>query len=131
MQAGEAIIENHSHSFEYLNSLWVLAARFFVRLVGCWHLEMGRPVTLGGETYRACLDCGARRRFDTNRWSMHGPYYFSLSYGGSVGRTSTRISWSSSSLCKESGTYTTNRLNEVFGTHEQGCESNDGRRKKM
>ncbi len=32
---------------------------FFTRVFGCWHLQMGRPMTWAGETYRACLDCGA------------------------------------------------------------------------
>ena len=51
-------------------------AEFFTRAFGCWHLNMGRPITAAGETYRAFLDCGARRRFDTESWTMHGPYYF-------------------------------------------------------
>ena len=76
MQARETTIENLSISFDYPNSPAAPLARFFVRLFGCWHIRMGRPVTLGGETYRACLDCGARRRFDTQGWNMYGPYYF-------------------------------------------------------
>jgi len=51
-------------------------ADFLTRAFGCWHLQMGRPMTWAGETYRACLDCGARRRFDPERWLMYGPYYF-------------------------------------------------------
>jgi len=38
--------------------------------------HMGRPISGDGETYRACLDCCARRRFDPERWLMYGPYYF-------------------------------------------------------
>ena len=44
------------------------AGRLLARVFGCWHLNMGRPVTLHGQTYRACADCGACRRFDTDRW---------------------------------------------------------------
>lgn len=51
-------------------------ADFFTRAFGCWHLQMGRPMTWAGETYRACLDCGARRSFDPEKWLMYGPYYF-------------------------------------------------------
>ena len=49
---------------------------FLTRAFGCWHSNMGRPITTAGETYRACLACGARRRFDTESWTMHGSYYF-------------------------------------------------------
>jgi hypothetical protein len=51
-------------------------ADFFTRAFGCWHLNMARPISGADETYRTCLDCGARRRFDTQTWMMHGPYYF-------------------------------------------------------
>ena len=51
-------------------------ADLLVRTFGCWHAHMGRSITGDGETYRACLDCGARPRFDTQTWMMHGPYYF-------------------------------------------------------
>jgi hypothetical protein len=43
---------------------------------GCWHMEMGRPQTQGDETYRACLGCGARRRFDPESWEMSGEFYY-------------------------------------------------------
>ena len=46
------------------------------RALGCWHRQMSRPITSAGETYRACLTCGARRRFDPETWMMHGPYYY-------------------------------------------------------
>jgi hypothetical protein len=49
---------------------------FLRRAFGCWHSSMSRPITAAGETYRACLACGARRRFDPKSWTMNGPYYF-------------------------------------------------------
>ena len=77
MQAVEATIENRCISSPVsLDSLAALFARSFARLLGCWHTDMSRPVTVGGETYRVCMDCGARRRFDTGGWMMHGPYYY-------------------------------------------------------
>jgi hypothetical protein len=45
-------------------------------LFGCWHRQLSRPFTRDGETYRACLACGARRRFDTGRWETVGGYYY-------------------------------------------------------
>ena len=76
MRAGEATIETRNISPASPNSPAALLAHFSARLFGCWHKDMGRPVTLGGETYRVCLDCGARRRFDTESWNTYGPYYF-------------------------------------------------------
>ena len=46
------------------------------RVFGCWHLNMSWPFTSGDESYRACLDCGAHRRFDPETWLTRGPYYF-------------------------------------------------------
>ena len=48
------------------------------RLVGCWHKEMSRPFSSQGQTYRVCLDCGARRQFNVNRWKMQGSFYYNL-----------------------------------------------------
>ena len=45
------------------------------RAVNCWHLRLGRPTTQGRETYRACLRCGMRRRFDLQTWKCIGRYY--------------------------------------------------------
>jgi hypothetical protein len=42
----------------------------------CQHTEMSRPITRDGETYRACVRCGARRPFNLNSWAMKGGYYF-------------------------------------------------------
>jgi len=45
----------------------------------CQHTEMSRPITRDGETYRACVRCGARRPFNLNAWTMKGSYYFKAS----------------------------------------------------
>jgi hypothetical protein len=76
MQAGQAIVGQCGVGLADVKSLAALFARFFVRLFGCRHVRMSRPVTLNGETYRACLACGARRRFDTSGWRTRGAYYF-------------------------------------------------------
>jgi len=49
---------------------------FITRVFGCWHLNMSIPITSRGETYRSCIECGARRSFDTESWRTYGPYYF-------------------------------------------------------
>ena len=45
------------------------------RAFGCWHLQMSLPFTRDNETYRTCVSCGARRRFDLQRWAMVGDFY--------------------------------------------------------
>jgi hypothetical protein len=59
-----------------LASAFARAARVVVRVFGCWHLNMSRPFTRDGETYRTCVGCGARRRFDTGRWETVGRFYY-------------------------------------------------------
>lgn len=46
------------------------------RVFGCWHKEMSRPFTLDAKSYRACLECGAHRRFNSQTWEMTGPYFY-------------------------------------------------------
>jgi hypothetical protein len=81
MQAGQATVGQRGIGSAYANSLARLLASHFIQLFGCRHVQMGRPVTLGGETYRSCLGCGARRRFDVAGWRTRGPYYSSSSAG--------------------------------------------------
>lgn len=47
----------------------------FRRVLGCWHRQMSLPFTRGNETYRTCVSCGARRRFDLDQWTMVGAFY--------------------------------------------------------
>ena len=46
------------------------------KLFGCWHKELTKPITSRRSTYRACLECGARREFDTNEFRSTGPFYY-------------------------------------------------------
>ena len=45
------------------------------RLLSCWHLKMSRPIKRGRESYRACVRCGMRRRFDLEEWKSVGRFY--------------------------------------------------------
>ena len=49
--------------------------KIFRRMFGCWHRHMSLPFTRGSETYRTCVDCGARRRYDLEQWRMVGAFY--------------------------------------------------------
>ena len=48
------------------------------RLFGCWHSQMSRPFSAEGQTYRACLACGARRQFNIRSWETQGDFYYRL-----------------------------------------------------
>ena len=48
---------------------------FLLRLVSCRHRQMGRPFTRDGCTYRSCAQCGTRRKFDLETWTMKGRYH--------------------------------------------------------
>ena len=45
-------------------------------LFGCWHKRLTRPIADDTTSYRACLDCGARKRFDTEEFKTSGPFYY-------------------------------------------------------
>lgn len=57
-------------------SLTAIPNRWLTRLFGCRHRNMSPPFTAGEETYRSCMNCGARRLFDVERGKMTGAYYY-------------------------------------------------------
>ena len=46
------------------------------KIFGCWHKQLSRPFTNQKSSYRACLDCGALKRFDTETLKTTGPFYY-------------------------------------------------------
>jgi hypothetical protein len=44
-------------------------------LFGCWHENVGRPFVKANTAYRTCLDCGARRQFNTDTFETYGKFY--------------------------------------------------------
>jgi hypothetical protein len=48
----------------------------FGKFFGCWHKDLTRPFTAGRESYRACTECGARRRFDEKSFKTFGSFYY-------------------------------------------------------
>lgn len=50
--------------------------RWLTRLFGCRHRNMSPPYTGDEETYRSCMNCGARRLFNVGRGKMTGAYYY-------------------------------------------------------
>ncbi|REJ76014.1 MAG: hypothetical protein DWQ47_10345 [Acidobacteria bacterium] len=47
-----------------------------VRLFGCRHGNLSRPFSKGRLSYRSCLSCGARKKFDTETLVTHGGFYY-------------------------------------------------------
>lgn len=48
----------------------------FGKLFGCWHKRLSRPFTSKNSSYRTCLECGARRKFNPENLKTSGPFYF-------------------------------------------------------
>lgn len=46
------------------------------QLFGCWHKQISRPFTIGNDSYRACLHCGARKPFDTTNLKTYGSFHY-------------------------------------------------------
>lgn len=48
----------------------------FGKVFGCWHKHLSRPFTNVNGSYRACLDCGARKHFDTKTLKTFGSFHY-------------------------------------------------------
>lgn len=46
------------------------------KIFGCWHKQLSRPFTNKGASYRSCLHCGARKKFNTETLKTDGPFYY-------------------------------------------------------
>jgi hypothetical protein len=47
----------------------------FVRLFGCGHQNLSRPFSHKTIAYRTCLQCGARKQFNTQTLETVGGFY--------------------------------------------------------
>lgn len=45
-------------------------------LFGCWHKALSRPFTNKRVSYIACLDCGARKKFDPANFKTSDEFYY-------------------------------------------------------
>ena len=48
----------------------------FGKIFGCWHKRLSRPFSDRKSSYRACLECGARKHFDADTLKSSGSFYF-------------------------------------------------------
>ena len=46
------------------------------RVFGCYHPNLSRPFNRGKVSFRTCLHCGARKKFDTDSLVTYGAYYY-------------------------------------------------------
>lgn len=73
----EAVVEQAGTDISAIMSdLFVRTDSAVKRIFGCWHRDMSLPFSRDNESYRTCIACGARRRFDLERWTMVGPFYY-------------------------------------------------------
>jgi transcription elongation factor Elf1 len=49
---------------------------FIWKLLGCEHKQLSRPFSQNKIAYRSCLECGARRQFDTESLITFGDFYY-------------------------------------------------------
>jgi hypothetical protein len=54
---------------------------FLGAVFGCWHKRLTRPISDNESTYQTCVECGARRRFDTDSYTAFGPFYYPANVG--------------------------------------------------
>jgi len=45
-------------------------------LFGCWHRNLSRPFTYGKDSYRVCLNCGARKNFNAQTLTTSRSFYY-------------------------------------------------------
>ena len=46
------------------------------KIFGCHHRRLTRPITSQRTTYQACVECGARKSFDTRTFRSSGGFYY-------------------------------------------------------
>jgi hypothetical protein len=77
MSAALETLEHYAHGDRVRRLKITLAfGRWLAEIFGCQHKHMSRPFSRQGESYRVCIDCGARRQFDEQTWNSAGPYYY-------------------------------------------------------
>ena len=78
MQAVLETLEQYPDSREVhsLKGIGAKLGNWFSEIFGCAHNEMSRPFSRHGESYRVCINCGARRQFDPQTWNSSGRHYY-------------------------------------------------------
>lgn len=77
----QAILEQNKITESFVNEKTDAVAfggkiGLLAQLFGCWHKQISRPFTIGKDSYRACLDCGARKHFDIQTLKTYGSFHY-------------------------------------------------------
>lgn len=76
----QAILEQNKITETFVNEKTDVAfggeIGLLAQLFGCWHKKISRPFTIRKDSYRACLDCGARKHFDTQTLKTYGSFHY-------------------------------------------------------
>jgi len=75
----QAVLEQGGFASKAIDSPEELRGRkigFVGKIFGCWHKRMTRPITTDRSTYRTCLECGARKNFNTQTFRSTGAFYY-------------------------------------------------------
>ena len=76
MEATLGTLERYPNRSRSLGNATLGLRTWVARVFGCSHKELSRPFSRHGESYRVCIACGARRRFDSQTWNSRGPFYY-------------------------------------------------------
>lgn len=78
-----------------LNALFLSFSNLLqMAIIGCLHRRMGKPLTLGGATYRICADCGAYRLYNLDEMKFYGEYFYRFPAAGTAAKNfRTAVSW--------------------------------------
>ncbi len=58
------------------NQVFGAKVGIFAKLFGCEHNNISRPFTTRGTSYRTCLNCGARKQFNSETLETFGSFYY-------------------------------------------------------
>lgn len=82
MQGATQLLENFSGEQESLTDkrtdkrVFGEKVGLIAKLFGCGHRDLSRPFGQGKATYRTCLQCGARKQFNTETLETYGGFYY-------------------------------------------------------
>ena len=72
----KSLLRNRFRKIQLDNYVFGKKVGLVAKLFGCWHEDISRPFVQGQVAYRSCLQCGARKQFNTETLETHGAFYF-------------------------------------------------------
>lgn len=75
----QAILEQNKIDESFVNQTdetFGVKIGLLAQLFGCRHKQISRPFTIGNNSYRACLGCGARKHFEPQTLKTYGSFHY-------------------------------------------------------